>query len=304
MRKNHARFLHVLVALCSIGCIHASQAQSYGEKLDVHWRSILGLEAQDGAYRWFGYPTANFGVMTLYRAPLGRQLTDADRICATWTCIGVDPAKIPTDEYPFTTVKGFAAVGLRSPLELAHHRQGRTAIDLLLSNLLHALSVDGVVDLPETATIDLRASEIYTRTLNLPRFRDFLESSPDPRIQDARSNGELTYIAADIVARGLELTIDADQDPQLAAQLTQAIARLGRNDSSGIRLSHLWRQTYVVKFPEFVVLATQMRHVAAPRRGVAVRPGSASPPLQLQSSAAMAPVPGVDPKTLQASAGE
>lgn len=304
MRSTRARFLLASIVICSLCCIHTSRAQSYGEKLDGHWRTILGLHNDDGAYRWLSYPTGNFGVMTLYRAAPHRQMTDADRICATWTCLGIDPAKIPLDESPFTTVNGFANVSLRSSFELANNQAGRAAINLFLSNLFRSLSVDGAVNVSKPVTFDLRAGEVYQRTLNLPKFQAFLESSPDPLIQNSQDGGELTYIGSDIVARGLELTIDTENDPLLAAHLTQAIAKLGRDDPSGISISLLWRETYVVQFPEFVVLATQLRHQLAFHPHRAHRLDSATRQTQFKASASSAPMPNVDPKTLRVIAGE
>jgi hypothetical protein len=284
--------------------MHTSWAQKSGEKIDGHWRRVLGLHLQDGAYTWSGYPNGNFGAMTLYRAPSGKQLTDVDRVCATWTCIGVDPGNIPADEFRFTTIEGFANTRVGLPFELANDKAGTAAIDLLLSNLFHALAMEETANISKPVTFDLRAVEVYRRTLNLPRFREFLQSSPDPLLRDARIDGKLTFIGADIVARGLELTIDAGNDPRLAAQLTQAIARLGHDHPSGVRLSHLWRQTYVVHFPEFVVLATQLRHQPAPNPRLAKETEIASRQAQFKSSTSNAPMPGApmpgtDLKTLR-----
>lgn len=302
MSKYHSRFLYVLVVLCSLCCCtRISPAQNYGEKLDSRWRGILGLREADGAYRWFGYPANSFGVMTLYSAPSGKQLTDADRICATWTCLGVDPARIPSDEFPFTTVNGFADTRLRSPFELANNKEGRAAVSLLLSNLFRALEVDGPVNLSKTVTFDLRASQVYRRSINPARFRSFLESPSNPRVRNAWNSGQLTYIGSDVVARGLRLTINVDPatDPAIDAQFTRAIAKLGRDGASGVLLHRAWHGTYVVQFSEFVVLATQMRHQSPPRTNPGIESAT-----RFQASTSTVPIPNLDPTTLRVTAGE
>jgi hypothetical protein len=274
-----------------------ARAQSYGETLNSHWRSILQIQKQDGPYRWFGVPADNFGVMTTYARPAGKQLSDSDRICATWTCIGVDPSRIPTDEFRFTTVKGFADSGMRSTFELANDKEGRAVSSLLLSNVFRTLAIDGPVSLSKSVRVDLRVADVYRRSLNVLKFQDYLKTAADSPMHNYWESGQLSYIGADIIARGLKLTINiaAAKDPLIHQQLRQAMAMLG-NDGTGVRVSSHWQDEYVVDFPGYVVLATQLHREWNPSRTP-----SQSTLNNRQSLAAndTVPRPQQDPQTLR-----
>jgi hypothetical protein len=301
MRSNRHHRLQAVLLLSVIFSSSASRSQTYGQTLSRQWRNTLGLHSSDGAFRWFAYPTDNFGVITSYLAPAGRPLTDADRICATWTCLGFDPSKVPADEVPFTTVAGIADSELTSSFELINDQQGRTAATLLLANLFSALAIDGPVTISKEDSFDLRAVQVFRRSLNLSKFQDYLASAPPCPIRGAWRSGGLTYIAADIVARDLQLTIAVDPrtDPQLVAQISRAMAKLGRDGISGIRISSPWAGGYVVQFNGFMVLAAQLRH----------QPGSVLSPEDGHSAASWRhpfvasdptiPVPHMDPATLR-----
>jgi hypothetical protein len=288
-----------LIVSCLFYSLPASQAQTYGENVDGRWRSILGLQKGDGPYQWFAYPADNFGVMTFYAPSSGKPLTDADRICATWTCIGVGPSAIPTDESRFTSVKGFANSSLRSSFELTNDKQGRAAMTLLLSNLFKVLGIDGPVSLSRTVTFDLRVSQVYMRSIDLPKFQEFLKSND--LVRDAANHGELTCIGADIVARGLKLMIEIDpkQDPSINAQLTQAMGKLGREGMPEVKISNPWQGGYLVQFPGFLVLATQMERW--PNPGATAGNRSSSNRQRLTASASTVPLPRMVPQIFQVS---
>jgi hypothetical protein len=293
--------LHVVVLLSLIFSSPASRSQTYGQTLSRQWRNTLGLHASDGAFRWFAYPTDNFGVLTSYLAPPGSQLTDADRICATWTCLGVDPSKIPADEVRFTSVAGIADSELRSSFELVNDQQGRAAVTLLLANLFNALAIDGPVTFSRDVRFDLRAVQVFKRSLNLSEFQDYLATAPASPIRDAWRSGRLTYIASDIVARDLQLTIEVDPhaDPLMVAQISRAMAKLGRDGISGIRISSPWKGGYVVQFSGFMVLATQLRHQPGPGPSPADGHSGASWRHPFVASDPTIPVPHMDPATLR-----
>jgi hypothetical protein len=301
MRSNHHHCLQAVVLLSVIFSSSASRSQTYGQTLSRQWRNTLGLHSSDGAFRWFAYPTDNFGIITSYLAPAGRPLTDADRICATWTCLGFDPSKIPADESRYTTAAGIADSKLTASFELANDKQGRAAATLLLANLFNALAIDGPVTISEDVRFDLRAVQVFRRSLNPAKFQDYLASAPASPIRDVWRSGRLTYIAADLLARDLQLTLEVDPrtDPQLAAQISRAMAKLGRDGISSIRISSPWAGGYVVQFSGFMVLAAQLRH----------QPGSVLSPEDGHSAASWRhpfvasdptiPVPHMDPATLR-----
>jgi len=305
MKSNRSHLMEAAIVLCLICCARTSLAQTYGQALNRQWRSILGIPASDGAYQWFAYPADNFGVATSYASPAGRPLTDADRLCATWTCLGVNPSRIPTDEFRFISVQGFADSSLSSPFELVNDKQARDAAALLFSNLFNALALDGTVKLSRNAICDLRAVQVYRRSINMGRFQDYMESTPGPPATDpmrsAWNTGQLTIIAADIVARDLQLTfnVNSEKDPSINARLARAMAKLGRSGLSGVRLTTYWPGEYMLEFQGFTVLATQLRYQSKPGPRLGDGPSAPGPQHQLLVSTSTVPIPSAGPATLR-----
>lgn len=277
------------------------QAQDYGQELSNQWRRILSIQRQEGSFQWFAYPVDNFGVLTTYQPPSGKELTDSDRVCATWTCIGVDPSKIPTDVVQFTTVDGYADSGQGMAIHLTNNKQGKAAISLLLNNLFKALTLNASVNLSKGVTVDLVADGIYKRSVNMQRFQDYISSGPNGIVKTLWIGGQLTYIGADIVAHNVKitLTVDVQKDASIAAQLNQAMGKLGSGSTTGVTLSSSGSGQYVVQYPGFLVLATQLHHEWKPGLLFASEADVKNGEQQFLKSTSSVPVPQVDPTTLR-----
>src|SRR5690242_18319441 len=100
-----------LPILCFTVIVSAHAANNYGKELTKEYRQAFDIKKDDGQYRWFGYAVDNFGVLTSYDPANGKSWKDSDRICATWTCIGVKEKDIPTDETLRVNINNFADVG-------------------------------------------------------------------------------------------------------------------------------------------------------------------------------------------------
>lgn len=283
-------------------CVPASHAQNYGQEVSKEWQSILGIQKQEGAYEWFGYPVDNFGVLTTYQPPSGKQLTDADRYCATWTCIGVDPSRIPTDVVQYTTVNGYADAGQGPQIHLTNDKQGKAAISLLLSNLLKALTLNGSVNFSKNVTVDLTADGVYKRSVNVQKFQDYINSKPQSILAQIWASGQLVYIGADIVAHNVKITlaVDVEKGASLNAQLGQAMGKLGVGSTAGVTISTSGKGQYVIQYPGFVVLATQIHREWKPGMLMSSEPDVEAQKAQFIKATSSLPVPEVNSSTLRA----
>jgi hypothetical protein len=300
-------FLQALMLIGLVSVVPAAQAQNYGQELNSQWKSILGIQRQDGPYQWFGYPVDNFGVITTYGPPSGRHLEDSDRVCATWSCIGVNASQIPADIVNFTTVNGYADSGQGPTIHLTNKSQGKAAISLLLSNLFDALTLDASANLSKGVTVDLAADGVYKRSVNMQKFQDYINTRPsNDLIKVMWNSGQLTYIGADIVAHNIKitLTIDVERNASINAKLSQALGKLGSGSTAGITLSSSGTGQYVVQYPGFVVLATQLHHQFKPGELFNSGSGVSEEQQKFLASTSSVPKPKVDPKTLQVTAGK
>src|SRR5205814_9833159 len=78
-------------------------------------KTLVPIEAAtfglSNSYQVLPYPVDNFGILTAYKPPLGERWDESNEICATWSCLGVDANKVPTDPNERLSVSGFADTG-------------------------------------------------------------------------------------------------------------------------------------------------------------------------------------------------
>jgi hypothetical protein len=298
MRKVAVCFLQWLI-LGSLGlCNHLAWGQNYGDELNTEWQSILGIKKQDGPYQWFGYPVDNFGVLTVYGPPSGKHLTDSDRLCATWTCIGVDASKIPADVVLYTTVNGYASSGQGPSIHLTNDKKSKGAVTLLLSNFFSALTLTGSANLSKDAAFDLTADGAYKRSVNVQKFQDYISSLADKELlKQIWNSGQFVYIGSDIVAHNLKitLTLNTQKDAGINAKLTQAMANVGGGSTAGATVSSSGTGKYIVEYPGFVVLATQLHHEWKPGALFAGGADIEDKKREFLASTSTVPTPKVDP---------
>jgi hypothetical protein len=289
------------VTVIAFLAVSPSYAQNYGAELTRQWQQILDISKSEGKYQWFGYPVDNFGVLTSYAPPTKRHLTDSDRICATWSCVGVDPAHIPTDVLNYTTVNGFADSGQGPQLNLTNSKQSKEAVSLLLSNLLSALTINAGVNLSKQATVTLTADGVYKRSVNHDKFAKYIKTAPDSELKAVFAQGTLAYIGADIVAHNLKvnLSLDVEKDASVNVQLMQAIGALGKGSNVGLTLSSGGKGQYVLAYPGFVVLATQMHQQWKPGNLLTSTQGAEQAKQQFMAATSNVPKPEIDPATLK-----
>jgi len=275
----------------------ALKAQNYGQKLNHQWKQILSLPKSAGDYQWFGYPVDNFGVITMYGPPAGSKLTDSDRLCATWSCMGID--KIPTDDSAFITVNGYADAGKGPAIHLTSDRNGKIAVSLILSNLLAAIGINASASISNDVTVDLTADAIYRRSVDQLKLTHYISNTPtNGLLYTFWHSGQLSFIGADVVAQNvvITLTVNPSRSVDLNAALSKAIGQVGSGSKAEVDISSSAKDTYTIKFPGFLILATQLHHQFGP--GLLFGSTHENPNAQLEQATRTTPKPSVDSKTL------
>lgn len=258
------RLVLVLLALCVLSVAHVPcNAQKYGKELEKTWRNILGIdENRDGKYRWFGYPVDNFGVLTAYDPPTNRDWIDSDRICATWRCIEQEQ-NIPNDMAARLSVNNMADAGTGGAITLDEDKQKKIGLNLLLPGLGQLLNLGANLKWDKDVKTTLTIDRIHKRSADRDRYRQFIQNtSTNQTLKTAFTNGRLAWIASDIVAEGVKMsiTVNVNKNAAVDAALTKAVGTVLSPDS---KLGFQWSKqgvgqyTLVISHP--VVLAVQTR---------------------------------------------
>lgn len=261
MKKKSARLFAML--LCCL--LLSSCGDNYGKILADTWKRVFDLS---GNYQWSGYPVDNFGVGTAYDPPKGKQWSDGDRLCASWTCIGVKPESIPTDLEVRLTLNGFADKGSGGSVTLSEKQKKELGLNLLLPGLANVLNLTAKLDWSKGVNIDFSFGKAYKRSLIRKRMTDLINHLPatDP-MKGAFDRGILVMITADLVVDSMHATIEVDTklNPEVEAKLKgKAEELLGSGASAGFKFNRTTTGKYTLDITQPVVLAVLPRTQPAP----------------------------------------
>lgn len=241
-------------------------AQEYGYMVNKQWQKVLGLDhKKDGIYRWFGYPVDNFGLLTAYKPPIGKQFADTDRICATWSCIEV--ANLPGDMESLLTLEGYAELGGGGSFSLSSKQQKSMATGLVLPQLARMLGMKGKVHWSSGVQVRFTADKVWKRSVNVEIYDQFIhQKSTSVSLTEVWGRGNLIYIGADILAQNVSitLTVDPNRNAAASAALTKAASALGAPNSANVTLRNQGNGTFLLKIPTYMVLAVQVHHQYLP----------------------------------------
>lgn len=258
------RLFPMALVLCALFTAHVPcSAQKYGKEVEKTWQTILGIdEKRDGKYRWFGYPVDNFGVLTAYDPPANRDWTDSDRICATWRCIEQEK-NIPSDAAVRLSINDMADVGRGGSVTIDQDKQNKLGLNLLLPGLAQLLNLGANLNWNKDVKTTVSVDRFDKRSADRDRYRLFIQNnSTNQTLKDAFTSGKLAWIASDIVAEGVKMTISVDVNRNAAvdAALTKAVGTVLAPDSKlGFQWSKQGTGQYTLVITHPVVIAVQTR---------------------------------------------
>jgi len=240
-----------------------ASAQNYGKEVSKTWKQVLEIKKQDGEYRWSGYPVDNFGLATFYDPPDPKKgWKDSDRICATWTCLGLKD-NVPTNETDRLGLNGYAEVGKGSDVSLTTEQQKKLGIGLVLPSLAQVLKLNAALNWQKGVTTTLKLGPVAKRSVDRDKLRQFISSSDNKNqtLKDAFAAGRLSYIAADIVATSIDLTIAVDKkaNNSVALELDKAAAALPKGASLKWEMTSDGKGNYHLVTTHPVIIAVQTR---------------------------------------------
>lgn len=178
-----------------------SLAQGYNKKTIKSIEKALGKDVRK--FKFFSYPTDNFGIATSYKG----QDNDLQRICATWSCIGIDYTKIPKGK-DWLNVNGFADVGAGGKeISLKEKVKNDLSISTVLPKIYNVLNVEGGFDKSTIINTDLKIGKVFKRSLNVDKLRKEFSTSSNQTLKEVFDDGGLAYVVSDIVIESMSVTI-------------------------------------------------------------------------------------------------
>ena len=253
------------LVLCALGVILgvtvlSSCTDQHGKAIGDSWRKTLGIAKEDGPYRWFAYPVDNFGVATFYDPPKGKNWIDSDRICATWSCLGIaNPAGLSEDQR--LKAGGFADYGGGGQVSLTGKQSKELAFNLAIPLVKKLVALNGDLsfarDIEPTVTIE----RAYKRSVDRFKLQEQIAKSNNRLLVDGFAAGRLAYVAADVVGVGISLTLKTKSTvkPEVRAKLAEAVDALSKDTALGMTYSKTDEFTTVLKIAGPVILGVQTR---------------------------------------------
>lgn len=253
VKRFLAAIFTLFITLLIVGC------DDRGDVINKAWRETLGISKQDGPYRWFPYPVDNFGVCTFYDPPSNRNYIDSDRICATWSCLGLDPATLSDDER--MSVSGYADIGGGGLVAMTDEQSRELAGKLSIPLLSKLAEVGFSAEYSKQIEITLTIQKAYKRSVNREKLRLAVEASKNKTLIDAFNRGGLVYIAADIVATGVTLSLTSNKSvaTDVNAKLGEALDVISKDASLGFELMNKSETSGTLTIPHPVILGVQAR---------------------------------------------
>ncbi|WP_156513561.1 hypothetical protein [Bordetella ansorpii] len=237
---------------------------SPSEILAKRIQESLGDDFQQ--YQVLSYPTNNFGVATSYRfdGSASYKVTDADFICATWKCVGVEMSSAqPKDFDGLMRVRAnrveYAEIGVGGEINLKSDESSNYGLEVLLPKISGVLNLGIALDSKNVTSVDMKLGPAIKRMLSKPAFDAYLrKSSNSPthqRLQSLYSQGALAVVVGDVVIQSIEarVTTLSEVAAKIDAQLGGLPSKVFSDASTSFQVQKSGTATYTVKTVEPVI---------------------------------------------------
>ncbi|MCU1328898.1 MAG: hypothetical protein JWN34_4268 [Bryobacterales bacterium] len=275
-----AQCAKLLVLALASGALLEAAPKDYAKIMQAAIRRSLGNDFRE--YEWMSYPTNNFGVATMYVLSKEKEKPgDGNQWCATYTCLGLEGKRAPTDAAARLTAGGFADVGTGGPLVLSDDQSRTLAGEVFLPRLLNILgvSIEGVS--ASSGQVSIRLGNVSRRILKKQAILTYLETLPaSSPVRKGLAEHRLAMVVADAVIDSLEVDIETrgNGTADLAARLAPLVNRIAGGPSTmqvQVKRDQSGKYRLVVGEPVVIARLTLRRPLA----GREVTPGERTPQL-------------------------
>ncbi|WNG49095.1 hypothetical protein F0U60_36980 [Archangium minus] len=247
MKTNVWMLAAIAVLGLNLGCKTAYNKITV-EKL----KDVVGTDYD--SYRWFSYPTDNFGVGTAYASK--ERFKKQVSICDSANCFGVSPASF--DEW--LALKGFAGVGKNGPtITLSEEEKTKLSAELDGPKVAQLLNLGANVNYTKGVTTEVRLGRAYPRRLLLQPTLDYISKLDSSQlVKKAFDAGTLILIANDLVMEGLSvnLCVDKSINPELTAKLDNSVGKIiGANAAVAMKVETATTGCYTLAAQQPIVVA-------------------------------------------------
>ena len=166
---------------------------------------------QTDGYTFFGYPTNNFGVGTIYAMTSANDKpNDGNFWCDAEFCLGLNkPGGTPMD---WLELGGFAAVGQNGgTVTFTESQQTDISAKVVMPQVYEMLKLGGSADYKRGVKVTVQLDQAFPRKLRRQPTIDFLRKLPDDNdLKKKFQQGALAIVVADIVVKSMSVSICVD----------------------------------------------------------------------------------------------
>lgn len=243
----------VKLILIAVACTAVLGCKTAYNRITVdRLKDIVGDDYDD--YRWFSYPTDNFGVGTAYASK--ERFEKQISICDSATCFNVVPASFEE----WLTLKTFAGFGGNGPtITLSEEDKKKLSAELDGPKVAQLINLGGNVNYSQGVTTEVRMGRAFPRRLKLqPTLEYIAKLDGSNLVKKAFDNGTLILVVNDLVMEGLSvnLCVDKSLNAGLTAKLDENLGKVvGANAAVGLKVESSTKGCYVLSAQQPVVVA-------------------------------------------------
>jgi|ERR1700687_2098554 len=220
-------------------------------------------------YRFFSYPTNNFGAGTAYSSS-----ADLDRgisICDPAYCLGLTAMTSPGNASNFQDwlrLGEFVGIGdAGPPLTLSEQEQSKLNVELNAPKIGQIVDLGAGIDYSKGVKTNVTLGRAYPRRLRRQKFLDYVNALPGTNlIKKAFDRGTLVVIVNDLVMEGLNVSICVDKslNSTLDAKLKESVGKVvGGGGSMKLQIQTTSSGCYSLQSVQPVIVAALAREQPA-----------------------------------------
>jgi len=238
----------LLIGICSL---LNTDAQSLNARLLKAIEKAIGSDLK--GYKFYSYPTDNFGVLTCY----DKKDNDKYFITDTWNCIG--HKKPPTDSSSWMDVYGYVVPSGGGSIEVDDQTKKDYGFSIALPKIADILSVGVGFDKNSTQIIDISIGKAYKRKLlpdNLIAYFDTTQAKS--LAKKGFEKGTLKIIVADVVITGIKAKVTLSDSTTIAnieAKIGSSKSKVFSDASLKVKIAKVKKGTYTLSINHPVIFA-------------------------------------------------
>jgi hypothetical protein len=227
------------LTLVALSAMPSCGDDDYATMMQKKVATALGNDFRE--YRFFSYPTNDYGVGTAYVLPsVSDAPSDKNFFCDSQACLS---GSGPTIDASDLTLGGYAAVGGGGgTIALSEKEQSSISANLVLPQVYGLLKVGASAGSKSGVTTSLTIDQAYPRKLQRGRVYGLLSAQgvADSHLKEAFNKGTLAFVVGDVVIKAMtvDICVDKASNAALDAALSSNVGKvLGSGSSFSVQVA-------------------------------------------------------------------